>query len=212
MNAYTVFWNWGWVSFTRCPILSVAKLGRRVMGLPESLPGLGDGCITTRNLLRHWELHNTGLWIHQELCLFKYWVPNYGIKDQRILSESCLVMSDSLRPHGLYSSWNSPGHSMEVGSLSLLQRIFPTQGLNPGLLHCRQILYQLSHKGSPRKLELVAYPFSRGFSWPRNWTQVSCIAGRFFTNWAMGEAQRILRPPLKIVSSLGARVQIALEK
>jgi len=46
-----------------------------------------------------------------------------------------------------------------VGSLSLLQGIFPTQGLNPGLLHCRWILYQLSHKESPRILEWVACPF-----------------------------------------------------
>ena len=45
-------------------------------------------------------------------------------------------------------------------SLSLLQGIFPIQGLNPGLPHCRQILYQLSHKGSPRILDWVAYPFS----------------------------------------------------
>jgi len=53
-----------------------------------------------------------------------------------------------------------------VGSHSLLQRIFPTQGWNPGLLHCRQILYQLSHKGSPRIPEWVAYSFSRS-SQPR---------------------------------------------
>ena len=51
--------------------------------------------------------------------------------------------------------WNSPGQNTGVGSLSRLQRIFPTQGLNPGLLHCRWILYQLSHKGSPRILEWV---------------------------------------------------------
>ena len=57
-----------------------------------------------------------------------------------------------------------------VGSLYHLQGIFPTQGLNPGLPHCRQILYQLSHKGSPRILEWVAYPFSSGSSRPRNWT------------------------------------------
>ena len=62
-------------------------------------------------------------------------------------------MSNSLQPHGLYSPWNSPGQNTEVGSLSLLQRIFPTQGLNPGLLHCRQMLYQLSHKGSPGKIK-----------------------------------------------------------
>ena len=57
-------------------------------------------------------------------------------------------MSDSLQPHGLYSPGNSPGENTGVGSLSLLQGIFPTQGSNPGLPHCWQILYQLSHKGS----------------------------------------------------------------
>ena len=61
-------------------------------------------------------------------------------------------MSDSLQPHGLYSQWNSPGQNTGVSSLSFLQEIFPTQGLNPGLLHCRQIFYQLSHKGSPRRI------------------------------------------------------------
>ena len=58
------------------------------------------------------------------------------------------VVSDSLWPHRLYSSWNSPSQNIGVSSLSLLQGIFPTQGLNPGLLHCRRILYQLSHKES----------------------------------------------------------------
>ena len=64
-------------------------------------------------------------------------------------SENCSVVSDSLRPHGLYGPWNSPGQNTGMGSLSFLQGIFPTQRLNPGLLHCRQILYQLSHQGSP---------------------------------------------------------------
>ena len=61
-------------------------------------------------------------------------------------SESCSDVSDSLWPHGLYRLWNSPGQNTGVGSLSLLQGIFPTQGLKSGLPHCRQILYQLSHK------------------------------------------------------------------
>ena len=69
-----------------------------------------------------------------------------------------------------------------MGSLSLLQQIFPTQGSNPGLPHCRQILYQLSHKGSPRILEWVAYPFSSESSQPRNQTRVSCTASGFFGN------------------------------
>ena len=57
-------------------------------------------------------------------------------------------MSYSLQLHVLYSPWNSPGQNTGVGSLSLLQGIFPTQGLNSSLPHCRRILYQLSHKGS----------------------------------------------------------------
>ena len=64
-------------------------------------------------------------------------------------SESPSVVSDSLRLCGLYIPWNSPGQNTRVGSLSLFQGIFPTQGLNPGLLHCRRILYHLSLKGSP---------------------------------------------------------------
>ena len=55
----------------------------------------------------------------------------------------------TLRPHGLYSPWNSPGQNTRVGSCSLLQGIFPTQGSNPRLLLYQQILYQLSHLGSP---------------------------------------------------------------
>ena len=65
-------------------------------------------------------------------------------------SKSYSVVSDSLQPHGLYSPCNSPGENTGVGSLSLLQGIFPTQGWNLGLPHCRQILYQLSHKGNPK--------------------------------------------------------------
>ena len=49
----------------------------------------------------------------------------------------------------LHSPWNSPGQNTEVGSFSLLQGIFLIQGSNPGHPHCRQILYQLTHKGSP---------------------------------------------------------------
>ena len=66
--------------------------------------------------------------------------------------------------------------------------IFPTQESNPGLPHCRQILYQLSHKGSPKILEWV---FSSGSSWPRKWTGVSCITGRLFTNWAIRKAKTL---------------------
>ena len=70
------------------------------------------------------------------------------------VAQSCPTLCDSVD----YSPWNSPGQNTEEGSLSLLQGIFPTQGLNLGLPHCRQILYQLSHKGKPivpKKLALI---------------------------------------------------------
>ena len=73
-------------------------------------------------------------------------------------SESRSVMSDSLQPHGLYNLWDSPGQNTGLGSLSLLQGIFPTQGSNPGLLHCRWILYQAEPQGSP---ELVLEHFEK---------------------------------------------------
>ena len=107
-------------------------------------------------------------------------------------SERHSVMSDSLWPHGLYSLWNPSSQNTGVGSFSLLQGIFPTQGLNPGLQHCRWNLYQLSHKGSPRIREWAAYPFFCGSSWPKNPTGVSCLAGGFFTSWAKREALREL--------------------
>ena len=72
-------------------------------------------------------------------------------------TESCSVVSDSLwlpprlPCQELHSSWSSPGQNTGVGNLSLLQGIFPTQGSNPGLPHCRRIVYQLSHKGSPSR-------------------------------------------------------------
>ena len=69
-------------------------------------------------------------------------------------NESRSVMSDSFQPHGLYSPWNSPAQKTGVGSLSLLQGIVPTQGWNPGLPHCRLILYQLSHKGQGKEVKI----------------------------------------------------------
>ena len=101
-------------------------------------------------------------------------------------------MWNSLQPHGLYTPWTSPGQNIGMGSLSVLQGIFPTQGSNPGLPHCRQILYQLSHKGSPRILEWVAYLFPSRSSRPRNQTQVSCVVGGFFTNWSYQGSLRVI--------------------
>ena len=147
-------------------------------------------------------------WIKEFTCAVEY---NSAIKRMKIfhlqqlrwtqtvlccavLSRS--VVSDSSWPHGLQPSrllcpW---GFSRQEywSCHDLLQGIFPTQGSNPGIPHCRWIPYYLSHQGSPRTLEWVTHPFSRGSSAPRNWTGISCIAGRFFTSWATREAQTIL--------------------
>ena len=85
-------------------------------------------------------------------------------------SESHSVVSNSLRPHGLFCTWNSPGQNTGVGSHSFLQGIFPTQGSNSSLLHCRQILYQLSHCGSLRY-----NPWVREIPWRRKWQPTPAI-------------------------------------
>ena len=105
-----------------------------------------------------------------------------------------------MQPTRLLCPWDSPGKNTGVGSLSLLQGIFPTQRLNPGLPHCRQILHQLSHKGSPRIW--VAYPFSSRSSQSRN--QTGAAGGRYcetwrgtrsgIVGWALGPARR-QQPP-----------------
>ena len=93
------------------------------------------------------------------------------------------VVSDSETPRTDYTVHEIlQARLLEWVAFPFSREIFPTQGSNPGLPHCGQILYQLSHQGSPRILEWVAYPFSRRSSCPRNQTRVSCIAGRFFTN------------------------------
>ena len=91
--------------------------------------------------------------------------PRVFVKLIRV-SESRSVVSDSLRPCRLYSPWNSPGQNTGVGSLSLLQGIFPTQGSNPGLPHCRWSLYQLSYKTHYQaQTKGLWFTWSRGGAW-----------------------------------------------
>ena len=117
------------------------------------------------------------IWVEHTEDRFSNWyklnecLPQSSLRKNESKRHS--VMSDSSQSHGLYRPWNSPGQNTGVGSLSLLQGIFPTQGLKPGLLPYRWTLYQLSHKGSPRMLEWVGYPFSISSSQPRNQTGVS---------------------------------------
>ena len=86
-----------------------------------------------------------------------------------LVTQLCLTLSNptDCSPPGSSVYGDSPGKNAEVGCHALLQGIFPTQGLNPGILHCRWILYRLSHQGNPRILEWVAYPFFRRgtFKW-----------------------------------------------
>ena len=106
-----------------------------------------------------------------------------------LVAQSCPALLDPMDCSlpGSSVHGDSPGQNTGICH-ALLQGIFPTQGSNPGLPHCRQILYCLSHQGTPRILEWVAYPFSRGSSWLRNQTGVSCIADGFFISGATREA------------------------
>ena len=101
----------------------------------------------------------------------------------------CLTLCNPMdcSPPGFSVHGDSPDKSTVVCCHALLQGVFPTPGSNPGLLHCRRILYSLNHQRIPRILEWVVYPFCRGSFQPRNWTGVSCIAGGFFTSWATRE-------------------------
>ena len=95
-----------------------------------------------------------------------------------LLPQSCLTLCNpvdcSLPGSSVHG--DSPGKNTAVGCHALLQGISPTQGLSPGLPHCRQILYHLSHQGNLWLLEWVAYPFSRRPSWPGNGTRISYTA------------------------------------
>ena len=80
-------------------------------------------------------------------CIMKFPVAGITLSNG-LVKWKFSVMSNSLRPHGLYSPWNSPGQNNGLGGLSLLQGIFPTQESNRRLLHCRWILHQLRYQGS----------------------------------------------------------------
>ena len=103
-----------------------------------------------------------------------------------------IVMSNFLQPHGIV---HGILQNIGVGKPFPSPGDLPNPGIKPGLPHCREILYQLSHQENPRILEWVAYPFFSRSSLPRNRTGVSCIAGGFFTSGATREA---LSSPQKV--------------
>ena len=121
-------------------------------------------------------LNTDDLFLSSILSLFVLYIWRLCSWKWKLLSHVQLFAT----PCELYSPWNSLGLEYWRGKHSLLQGIFATQGLNPGLPHCRQIVYQLSHEGSPWILEWVAYPFSSWSSWPKNQTRVSTFLYHIF--------------------------------
>ena len=102
--------------------------------------------------------------LHTLLSSSYYPGPSFCVPSHESESESHSVMSDSLRPHGLYSPWTSSGQNTGVGSLSLLQGIVPTQIPNPVLPHCRRIFTTKE-----------AYPFSYLYLSPYFLIGFSCL-------------------------------------
>ena len=115
----------------------------------------------------------------------------------RLVAQSCPTFCDPM-------DRDSPGKNNGVGCRAFPQGIFPMQGSNSGLQHCRPILYHLSHQGSPRILEW--YPFSRVSSWPSNQTRVSCLASWFFTSWATKVAEYIMQNDRLDKAQAGIRI------
>ena len=79
--------------------------------------------------------------------VFKSLTCNKGLMKKK--SECCSALSNSWRPHGLFSPGSSPGQNTGVGSFFPSPGDLPNPGIECSLLHCRQILYQLSYQGSP---------------------------------------------------------------
>ena len=107
------------------------------------------------------------------------------------VAQSCPILCN---PIDLHSPWNTPGQDTGIGSRSFLQRFFSTQGLKPGLPHCRQILYPLSHQGSPinyvekRKslTQIFKKPPEVCYGWTGSHhvsTQDSFIKWMLYTDW-----------------------------
>ena len=147
----------------------------------------------------HWIFCPAGYVETLEMLLCEFWLAS-GKKCQMTLGDSSLIRIQVISLESevkvrqscptlcdpvvrFLGPWNSAGQNTGVGSLSLLQGIFPVQGLNPGFLHCRKILYQLSPKRSPRILKWVACPFCSGSACPtQESNQGLLMAGGFITS------------------------------
>ena len=114
-----------------------------------------------------------------------------------LLAQSSPTLCDPIdcSPPGSSVHGDSPGKNTGVGCHALLQGLFPTQELNRGLLHYRQILHHLSHQESPRTLEWVAYPFSRGSPRPRKDSTCLGVIKSMHSGAQMPEGAAIKDPP-----------------
>ena len=122
---------------------------------------------------------------HFSLCFFEELHYTWTILKMKV-NQSCLTLSNPMdyTDHGILQA-----RILEWVAVAFSKGSSQPRDQTQGLLHCRWILYQLSHKGIPRILEWAAYPFSSRSSQPRNWTAVPCIAGGFFANWTIREAR-----------------------
>ena len=123
---------------------------------------------------------------------FKFVFHNLDIFVKYKWSESRSVVANSLRPHGLYSPWNSPGQNTRMGSLSLLQGIFPTQGSNPGLPHCRRIILPAEplREAQKYKMVILKHVLHFGFLWFFfSWLDSCCS---FFLGGGAEESQNVV--------------------
>ena len=120
-------------------------------------------------------------------------------------------MSDSLRPHGLHSLWNSSSQNTRVGSCSLLQGTFLTQGWNPVFPHCKWVLYHLSHQGHPRILEWVAHTSCEMPSW-MNHKLESRLPGEIINNLRCADDTTLMAESEEELNSLLMKVKEESEK
>ena len=136
-------------------LMGCCPWNRKELDTTEQLPFPLSHTLTCDSVSGHQYLHEDTaiVWVHPNTSCC-YWPARLFIP---LVKWSHSVMYNLLWPHGLQSPWNSPGQNTGVGSYSLLQGIFPTQGSNPGLPHCRQILYHLSHQGSIYSLKVTHF-------------------------------------------------------
>ena len=167
----------------------INKCGTTYNGILFSLRkgGNPDTQYNTDEIWGHYAKLNKPI-MRDKYCLVPLIWPTYAVLC--LVAQVCPTLCKPMgcNPPGSSVHGDSPSKNNGVGCHAVLQGIFSIQGSNPGLPHCRQILYHLSHQESPWILKWVAYCVLRGPSQLRNGTKVPYVAGRFFTRWATREA------------------------